>query len=463
MLFNSIHFFIFLPIVIVLYYLLPHRLRWPLLFASGCWFYMALYPPYIFILFVLIAIDYISARAMEKHPLFKKKILIISILSNIGILVYFKYTGFFYQELKQLAEHFQWKIPYYQHDVILPVGLSFHTFQSLSYTIDVYRNKLKAEKHLGHFANYVLFFPQMVAGPIERFERLGFELQKERHFEYKNLAHGFRLIIWGLMIKMCVADQVALFCNPIFEHPEQFGLLDTWLGVLLFSIQIYADFYGYSTIACGSAIALGIPILNNFNQPYFAHSIQAFWSRWHISLSTWFRDYVYIPLGGNRVSKFRNALNIFIVFGISGLWHGANTTFIIWGLLHGIFYLIEQRFLPTTPSNTKLFRIVQIPFTFLLVSFAWIFFRASNFHIAGQIIQHLFQENGPDHHTSFPIELIAPTGVFIVIELLLQGKRFDSFIGSFTWPIRWVTYSIFCVLILLFSGINSLPFIYFQF
>lgn len=262
-------------------------------------------------------------------------------------------------------------------DIILPIGLSFHTFQSMSYTIEVYRGKQKAERHLGYFANYVLFFPQMVAGPIERYDSLGNELKREIKPVYRNFSDGFRLILFGLFVKMAIADNIAPFVNEVYHEPLKYSSIQVLAAVFFFSFQIYADFYGYSTIALGCARLLGVTIMDNFKTPYLSRSISEFWSRWHISLSTWFRDYLYIPLGGNRVKLPRWSFNILLVFMVSGLWHGANWTFVIWGALHGVMLLLERYFSLIFKFEIKkqwsLLNILLTIKTFVLTSFIWIF------------------------------------------------------------------------------------------
>jgi D-alanyl-lipoteichoic acid acyltransferase DltB (MBOAT superfamily) len=316
MLFNSLDYLFFLPLVVALYYMLPHRLRWMLIFVSSCFFYMAFIPKYILVLFAIIGIDYTAAIWMEKlsgQP--RKRLLMVSLFANIGILAFFKYFGFANQTLIDFFALFGKEFKAYDLGIILPIGLSFHTFQSMSYTIEVYRGHQKAEKHLGYFANFVLFFPQMVAGPIERYATLGEELRKKQTLNYQNLSAGFRLVLLGFVVKMVVADQLAPFVNQVYAAPSEYNQVQIFLALVFFSFQIYADFFGYSLIAQGSACLLGVHIMDNFKTPYFSASISEFWRRWHISLSTWFRDYVYIPLGGNRTSVGRWALR--------GAWQGA--------------------------------------------------------------------------------------------------------------------------------------------
>ena len=454
MLFNSIEFLFFLPVVVLLYYLLPQRFRWILIFVSSCYFYMAFIPKYILVLFAIILIDYSAAIWMEKlQGKTRKRLLLLSLTANIGILVFFKYFGFANQTLIDFFAFFGKEFKYYDLGIILPIGLSFHTFQSMSYTIEVYRGQKKTEKHLGYFANYVLFFPQMVAGPIERYATLGEELRKEQQLQFENISAGLRLLLLGFVIKMVVADQLAPFVNEIYAAPTSYSPLQIALALVFFSFQIYADFFGYSLIAQGSARLLGIHIMDNFKTPYFAASIGEFWRRWHISLSTWFRDYLYIPLGGNRVGKWHWAFNTLLVFGVSGLWHGASWTFIVWGLLHGLFLILEKPLKPLANTIT----------TFLLVTFAWVFFRAPDFTSALQILKGLViaHSEGPkwmDYWTP-----LSALGLLLLLDFSYRKQRFDLLLKRMPAAGRWGLYFLLLFLLFAFSGTQKFTFIYFQF
>lgn len=462
MLFNSIHFLFFLPVVTLFYYLLKNKWRWILLFIASTYFYSVFFLPYILILYAIIIIDYVCGILIHKSTS-KIRIfwLLISILSNIGILAYFKYYNFF-------IDVFSAYIPSLQHiEIILPIGLSFHTFQSLSYTIEVYRGKQMPEKHIGYFANYVLFFPQMIAGPIERFDRLGTQFRLKHRFKYKNISNGLRLILYGLFIKMCVADNLAPLVNTFYDNPTAYVSSSAWIALIAFSIQIYADFYGYSTIAIGAAKMLDIHLMDNFKQPYFAASFKVFWQRWHISLSTWFRSYVFIPLGGSKVNTVKWVFNILVVFALSGFWHGANYTFIIWGLLHASFYILEaamHKALPIAFVQSKVFKYSAIPITFILVSFIWIFFRAPNLAVALQALQQCFTYSlASVQHIQIPPTIAAMVVLFVALEVLTIHTRFDYFLQKRPLAIRWSIYTVLLLAILLFSGIQSFQFIYFQF
>lgn len=468
MLFNSIHFLFFLPVVIFLYYVLPHRFRWMLIFAASCYFYMALVPAYILILFFIILLDYFSAILIEKRQgRSRKMILAISICANIGLLAFFKYFNFANENLTWLLGVLGRENPVGNLDIILPIGLSFHTFQSMAYTIDVYRGKYSAEKHLGYFANYVLFFPQMVAGPIERYDRLGSQLKKEQLFLYDNFAAGFRLILFGFFAKMAVADNLAVVVNQVYADPSHYNSLSVATVILFFSFQIYADFYGYSLIAMGAAKLMGIDLMENFKTPYLSKSIAEFWQRWHISLSTWFRDYLYIPLGGNRVRTSRWVINILLVFLLSGLWHGARWTFVIWGLLHGLLYLLEygiNKMLKIGSSATNLFfDVLRSIKTFVLISIIWVFFRAESLDKAQEIISSVVTNQCVSDKLKVDYKIWGLLLIFVLADLLLFNRRIDTWLGARPAALRWGVYAMLLFAVLAMGGSENLPFIYFQF
>lgn len=400
MLFNSVEFLIFFPVVTIAYFLLPHRFRWLLLLAASCFFYMVFIPKYIFILGITITVDYFAGRGLEKFEGRKRRwVLMTSIIANIGMLSFFKYFNFANENLALLAKFIGWNYPISNLSIILPIGLSFHTFQALSYTIEVYRGRQKAERHFGYLALYVMYYPQLVAGPIERPQNVLHQLHEEHRFEYQRVADGLKRMAWGMFKKVVIADRMVMFVNPVYNDPTSHSGPALILATLAFAIQIYCDFSGYSDIALGSAQVMGVKLMKNFDHPYFARSIAEFWQRWHISLSTWFRDYLYIPLGGNRVSKPRWIFNILVTFLISGLWHGANWTYIIWGGLHGFYYVLSTLTESMRQRLAVLTRLDKLPrlrttlatlTTFLLVTFAWIFFRAKSLADALYISGHLF-------------------------------------------------------------------------
>ncbi len=391
MIFNSIEFIIFFIVVTHLFFMLKHKYRWALLLLASCFFYMFFKPVYILILFGTIIIDYYAAIYIDKNTGKKRKyFLVMSLIANIGVLAVFKYYNFFIDNLNWTFQIFNYSFSFPYLNILLPIGLSFHTFQAMSYTIEVYRGNFKPEKHFGIYSLYVMFYPQLVAGPIERPQHILPQLHREHTFNYANISSGLKLMLWGMFKKVVIADRLSLFVNKVYDDHENYYGISLWVAAIFFSFQIYFDFSGYSDIAIGSAKTMGFDLMQNFNRPYSSRSIREFWSRWHISLSTWFRDYLYIPLGGNKVSQSRWMLNIMIVFMISGFWHGASWTFIIWGALHGIYQLIgiviaKKKLLPT--ERFVFFRKVSV---FFLVTIAWIFFRSESFTQAFYFIKNLF-------------------------------------------------------------------------
>lgn len=330
MLFNSIAFAIFLPIVFIVYWFLPDKYRWIVLLVASYYFYMSWNPKYIILIMAVTFISYIASLLLEKERQFnqRKTILVGSSIICIGLLIFFKYTNFISQSIANICGVFSVEYSPLMLNIVLPVGISFYTFQAISYIIDVYRGNIKAERHIGKYAAFVSFFPQLVAGPIERTNHLLPQIEEKHEFNYSQATYGLKLMAWGFFKKIVIADTLSKYVSAVFDSPRQFRGFSLVLATLFFSIQIYCDFSGYSDIAVGTAKLFGIDLMTNFKSPYFSCSIKEFWSRWHISLSTWFRDYVYIPLGGNRV---RHKLNLLITFLVSGLWHGANWTFVIWG------------------------------------------------------------------------------------------------------------------------------------
>lgn len=389
MLFNSLAFAIFFPIVTIGYFLLNVRWRWSWLLVASCVFYMYFRPVYILILFFTIAVDYVAGILIERNTNQRRKklLLVMSIIANVGVLVLFKYYNFFNANLSFLLAFTGTDFHMPVLEMLLPVGLSFHTFQAMSYTIEIYKGRQKAERHLGIYALYVMFYPQLVAGPIERPQNLLHQFRENYSFDYDRVSAGLRRILWGLFKKMVIADRLSVYVDAVYQNPEHFSGWPLIWATLLFSIQIYCDFSGYCDIAIGSANVMGFKLMENFSYPYFSASFREFWTRWHITLSGWFRDYVYIPLGGNRLGIATFMFNILVAFSLSGLWHGASWTFVIWGVLHGIYVILERLF-HREKTKHKPFRIIL---TFTGVTFAWIFFRASGFGDAMYIITHLFK------------------------------------------------------------------------
>ena len=472
MVFNSIEFVIFLPIVVLLFYLLPQKARWLMLLAASCVFYMWFVPKYILILLVTIIIDYSAGILMEKHadePKKKKTFLVISVVSTLLVLFIFKYLGF-------INDNFVWLCQKLGLDVrtsvniILPIGLSFHTFQSMSYVIEVYRGHQKAERHFGYYSLYVMFFPQLVTGPIERPGNLLRQLHEYKDFRYENISKGMRLILFGLFIKMVVADHLGAYVDEVYANPAEYNSWSVMLAMAFYSFQIYCDFFGYSTIALGSAKLMGFDISDNFRTPYLAKNIAEFWHRWHISLSTWFRDYVYFPLGGSRVKFGRWAFNILVVFVLSGIWHGAAWTFLFWGFAHGLLHIVEKalrnRF-PYKEPNSKWLSIsldaLRIAKTFVLVTLFWVMFRATDFANMRDIFVAAVSNFGGGQSLAVKPEVWLYLALFILSDLLLFNTRFDAWCEGKPMVVRWLIYALLIFLVIACSSVNSFPFIYFQF
>lgn len=469
MLFNTLSFVYFLPIVILLYYLLPHKFRWILLLLASYIFYMAWRVEYIFLIIFSTLIDYYCSLKMEsKDTQKKKRFLYLSMFSNLGLLFFFKYFNFFSSNLNSLGSNIGLTAEIPMLKYLLPVGISFYTFQTLSYSIDVYHGKQKAEKHLGYFALYVAYFPQLVAGPIERFSRLSPQLKENHPFTYDNFVKGMRLILYGLFIKMVIADNLSVYVDQIYESPTEFNRLSVAMGLLIYSFQIYCDFHGYSTIAIGCALMMGVKIMDNFKTPYLSKNIGEFWQRWHISLSTWFRDYVYVPLGGNKVKYKLWVRNIFIVFVVSGLWHGANWTFVIWGALYGFVYFIEKQVNKYLNINKdyKAFSVGHILLsikTFTIVTLIWVFFRSQSLSQVKDLFSALIYNS--DKLKYLEIEPIVSLffGLFIISDLILYNNRFDRWCDQLSFLSRWIIYAVLIFSTIVFSGIKDFTFIYFQF
>jgi alginate O-acetyltransferase complex protein AlgI len=492
MLFNSLQFLIFFSIVTAAYFALPHRMRWPLLLIASCYFYMVLVPQYILILVFLILVDYSAGLLIEHAEGQKRKlILVLSLIANIGILGVFKYFNFLNANLHGIFNIFGWHYAVGDLSLVLPIGLSFHTFQSMSYTIEVYRGRYKAEHHLGTYALYVLFYPQMVAGPIERPGNLLIQFHEEKKFDYQRVADGLKQMVWGLFKKVVIADRLALFVNAVYNDPVNHRGLPLILATYFFSFQIYCDFSGYSDIAIGAAKVMGIRLMDNFNRPYYAKSIGEFWRRWHISLSSWLRDYLFLPISYMAVRKFDSFKSIRVradiwgySFGIlatmliGGLWHGANYTFIVWGALHGVYQVVSRASQRFRKSFTKKLHISSYPLihkgmkvfiTFHLVTFTWIFFRAKSVGDAWYIVTHMFQSTPIDSFRNLGFstyDTIVALASLIVLEgiHLLQRRRpiTQRLRTRPAWS-RWALYAGAVIIILLFGEFNSLDFIYFQF
>jgi len=468
MLFNSIDFAIFLPVLFVLYWLVAKniKLRNFLIVLASYFFYGWWDWRFLSLIIFSTVVDYtVGIQLKNEQRIPRRKLLLwVSILVNLGFLGFFKYYNFFLDAFINAFSVFGANIRPSSLNIILPVGISFYTFQTLSYTIDVYKKKLKPTSDFIAFSAFVSFFPQLVAGPIERATNLLPQFFQKKKISYANISLGVKLMIWGFFLKVVVADRAAIYVDAVYTNVQNHEGLSLIVATLMFAFQIYGDFAGYSLIAIGTAKLFGFDLMTNFRRPYFSSSVSEFWTRWHISLSTWFRDYVYIPLGGNRVGKFRWLFNLFITFLISGLWHGANWTFVAWGALNGLYLIIEVLFFK---NRTKGF--LNIILTFVLINFAWIFFRASSIQDAFYIIKTIFTTPGT-LYIGAGADITAPIYALLAISLLfLKEVKREYFNTLFSISrhknelFRMLYYAglIFCILYLGVFGEGQ--FIYFQF
>ena len=478
MLFNSLNFAIFLPIVFLLYWFVFNKnLKFQniLLLVSSYFFYACWDWRFLFLLVFSTLLDYYTGLKMQdsKSEKLKNFWFWLSISVNLGFLGVFKYYNFFADSFAKAVSNFGFEVNPWTLKVILPVGISFYTFHGLSYVIDIYKNRIKAEKNFIDYSVFVSFFPLLVAGPIERATHLLPQIQKKRTFDYAKSVDGLRQILWGLFKKIVIADQCAEHANNIFNNYESYSSLGLISGAIFFAIQIYCDFSGYSDIALGTARLFGIDLLRNFAFPYFSRDIAEFWRRWHISLSSWFKDYLYIPLGGSKGGTWIKVRNTFIIFLVSGFWHGANWTFIVWGLLHAL-YIMPSIIFNTNRNNIEIvakgkvipsFKEFSSMFlTFTLAVFAWIFFRAENLEQAINFIFRIFSS-----HTSITIlkvrgDLIFLILFFIIVEWFGREQQFGLAKIGLTWrkSFRYILYTTIIITLFWFGG-KEQQFIYFEF
>jgi alginate O-acetyltransferase complex protein AlgI len=484
LIFTSREFLIFFPIVCGLFFISPHQRRWVVLLAASYFFYMWWRWEYFVLLLTTTSIAYVTAIAIERQtdPKRKRQIFIAGIVGVLAGLIVFKYTGFLTESINQLLSISETNHQFPILELILPVGISFYTFQTLSYTIDVYRGQRKAERNFGIFSLYVSFFPQLVAGPIERSTNLLPQFRKQVDFESARVISGFRLILWGFFKKLVIADNIAPVVDHVYQNPTAYHGLPLIVATLFFAVQIYCDFSGYASIAIGIARVFGIDLMENFKMPYGATSIKEFWHRWHISLSSWFRDYVYIPLGGNKSGSINFSINILIVFLVSGLWHGANWTFVAWGGIHGMALLAQVW---TASVSSKAFDQEALPLPDFLkaifvqgfVCFAWIFFRAENLTDTQYVVENLFV--GVSHQIldlnfwrDFLDRARIPTHTFVIVSMLSTALYIQhifakettmNYIERVPRPARWAAYFGMIYSILFVGQVDEQAFIYFQF
>lgn len=480
MLFNSLSFAIFLPIVFAAYWLCPQKHRWCILLLSSYYFYMSWNIKYIVLIVFTTILSYSCAILVRKAETERKKKLLVAstVLISFGILFVFKYFNFMSKSITDILGIFALQVHPITLKLLLPVGISFYTFQTVSYLLDVYHGKIEPEYHLGIYATFITFFPQLVAGPIGRAKSLLPQFKEKHEFNYDQAVYGVKLIAWGFFKKMVIADTLAIYVDRVYNSLDTYKGFSLLLCSLFFTFQIYCDFSGYSDIAIGTAKLFGIDLMTNFKSPYFSSSLHEFWSRWHISLSTWFRDYVYIPLGGNRVSRLRNATNVIITFLVSGLWHGAKWTYVLWGLAHGLGQVAENLITKKNRSEKKssIRLFVGVVFTFTFCSFAWIFFRANSLHDVNYMFSNMFVGiMNVGSYITLGIESLQLSKsilaiIFFVLLVLVIYEFFsrkeDALMKMTHWrPVaRWGMYAVFLLILILFSEKGATTeFIYFQF
>jgi len=478
MLFNSIDFAIFLPIVFIIYWLLLNKnlkAQNLFLFAVSYVFYGWWDWRFLFLLFFSSIVDYFIGIGLsnENRPSKRKLLLAVSLTLNLGLLGFFKYYNFFLESFVEAFSFFGNSFHADRLSIILPVGISFYTFQTLSYTIDVYRRQLEPTKDVIAFLGFVSFFPQLVAGPIERASNLLPQFYKKREFNYAHAADGMRQILWGLFKKVVIADNCSVYVNEIFSNYTSYSGSTLLFGAILFAFQIYGDFSGYSDIAIGTARLFGFTLMRNFAFPYFSRDMAEFWRRWHISLSTWFRDYLYFPLGGSKGNLLLKIRNTFAIFIVSGFWHGANWTFMIWGLLNAIYFLPlllsgKNRSNLDTAASGKVFpslrEVSQIGFTFFLTTLAWIFFRAPSVSHALSYIANIFSTSFFSKPQGLSVSLVLLIGLLLLAEWMQREKQHALEIGHITrTSVRWSLYIAMTMVIFAFGNFNKTEFIYFAF
>lgn len=494
MLFYSYQFLLFFPIVVLVYFLVPKKVRYIWLLITSYYFYMCWNAKYALLIVASTIATYLSGIAMDrirrkytddiKQQYYCKMVLVVSCLVNLSILIFFKYFSWMLENINA-AFGMSITLPF---SIVLPIGISFYTFQALGYTIDVYRRDIKAEKNLLRYALFVSFFPQLLAGPIGRAKNLLGQLDCENDFDYDNVRSGLLLMLWGFFEKIVIADKAAILVDSVYNNYTEHHGSVIFVATILFAFQLYCDFGGYSHIAIGAAKVLNVNLMDNFRQPYFALNIKDFWSRWHISLSTWFRDYLYIPLGGNRCSKAKKYCNLMITFLVSGLWHGASWHYVVWGALHGIYqvaaectYKLRRKMIGVLKVKTDCFsyRLMQRMITFVFVSLIWLFFRAETLTAAFLMCKKIFFELNPTVLLGDAIYNLGLNGlqlsclviailVLIVVDCLHEkGKSISEFIKKQNLVFRWMVYYV-AILIILMSVVQTFgqdagAFIYFQF
>ena len=468
MLFNSFEFLLFFPLVCIIYFALgKNKYRNPFLLIASYYFYMNWKPIYALLILTSTVLTYGCGLLVEKYQgkQGKRKLfLTVSLVLNFGILFVFKYYNFINESVFSLMEmmHLRWTVP--NLDILLPVGISFYTFQAVGYSVDVYRGTLKAERNFFTYALFVSFFPQLVAGPIERAKNLLPQFHEEHRLDYNNVCEGFKQMVWGFFMKLCVADVLSQYVDAVYNNVANHNGTSMILATIFFTFQIYCDFGGYSNIAIGASKIMGYNLMENFHRPYLSLSMKEFWKRWHISLSSWFMDYVYIPLGGNRCKYSRHLLNLLITFLVSGIWHGANWTFVIWGAYHGVLICLNNIKTKLLGKPNRKLTLLRVPLCFLLAAFGWIFFRANNVADAFTIIGKIFADWGP----LFSDKDVFLTGFLSIAILICKDIKDEAsirlnFMHSKHIVVRYASVAMIITYIMLFGALSGGQFIYFQF
>lgn len=496
MAFNSLSFLIFFPIVVFLYFICPPKVQWPFLLIASYIFYLYADPRLILFLLTTTVSSFLAGRVLgylnkkdtAQSKAYKKKIvLILALVLNLGILFLLKYYNFCALLGNEVLANFHLSMQIPELSLVLPIGISFYTFQTMGYCIDIYRDKYSPEKNIAKYALFVAFFPQISQGPIGRYPALAPQLYTHHRFEYVRVKFGLQKMLWGFFKKVVVADRLAIIANEVFNNYAQYEGFEIAVGVFFYSIQLYADFSGCMDIATGAAEVMGIRLAPNFERPYFSKSIQEFWRRWHITLGSWLRDYVYIPLGGNRKGKLRKHINVVVVFLISGIWHGAGLNYLVWGLLHGGYQVAGALLMPVRNRLVSIFhvdrssfshRVYKTAITFGLVSFAWIFFRAPGLRTALQMIRSMFTVWNPwvlFDGSLYQLGLglrefwfaVVCIGILLVVSLLQRRGSVRERLNRQGLPMRWGLI-IGLVLTILICGVygggyEAVPFLYFQY
>lgn len=482
MLFNSIEFALFMAVVFLVYWAISDRFKWIVLLTSSYYFYMGWNAKYVFLIFFTTLVSYGCGLLLERTDNKGKRKIILTgaLIICLGILFLFKYFSFFFDSLTSVLSALSIQVHSVTLKLLLPVGISFYTFQTLSYVIDVYNGNCPAEHHFGKYATFISFFPQLVAGPIERTTNLMPQIKCPRPFDYNNATYGLKLMAWGFLKKIAIADVLAQYVDMVYGHVTWYKGFSLVLVSLFFTLQIYCDFSGYSDIAIGTAKLLNIDLMTNFRSPYFSSSIKEFWARWHISLSTWFRDYVYIPLGGNRVGKLRHRINLVITFLLSGLWHGANWTFVVWGGVHGLANAVESLFPKKEDSKWSWTKWMRTILVFGFCGMAWVLFRANSISDAIYVFANFHEgiRNTTEYFTKGFLD-IGLNNVGVVLRILLPCVLlgiYDYFslkrdviqvISSKPVIIRWIIYFFIGLMVysavFIYGKVENTQFIYFQF